>query len=94
MNLYTIRDKKADVVMAPFAAPTDGVACRSILEAFRDASSMVSKYPSDYELIQVGEYDEKTGELAPMPARLVVQVQVLWESQQLRVTGQLSMPQE
>lgn len=77
MNLYTIRDKKADAVAAPFAAPNDGVACRYVMESLRDPQSMLAKYPKDYEVLFVGEYNESTGELGPAPARLIVEVTVL-----------------
>lgn len=80
MNLYAMKDMKAQLVSAPFGATNDGVACRMVMESLRDAQSTIAKYPADFELIAVGEYDEHTGALGYMDVRKVVSVATLAES--------------
>lgn len=81
MNLYTLRDKQSNTVAPPFAAPTDGIACRYVVESMKDRDSMPAKYPGDFELFFVGEYHEVDGILLPaMPPRSVVQVKTLAEA--------------
>lgn len=80
MNLYALLDVKAEVVSAPFAAPNDGISMRLVMESLGDGSSMAAKYPDDFQLLHVGEYSEKTGELKAAKPRKVVEVSVLSES--------------
>lgn len=80
MKLYAILDKKAVQVSPPFAAPNDGIASRYVMESLRDQQAMVSKYPQDFSLLCIGEYNEKTGELKPDPVRSVIEVSVLSET--------------
>lgn len=59
---FSIRDSKAEAFMRPFFAPTRGLAVRS----FRDMCNEdgpVSKHPDDYQLFEIGSFDELTGEL-------------------------------
>lgn len=80
MKLYTILDKKAGQVAAPFAAPNDGIASRYVMESLRDREAMMSKYPADFSLLYVGEYSDKDGALTATPVRLVIDVSVLSET--------------
>lgn len=78
MNLYCLKDKKASTVSAPFAAQADGVAMRYVMDSLADGHSTVSKYPSDFQLLHVGAYDEQEGMLSPAGGvRVVVEVDVL-----------------
>lgn len=80
MKLYSLLDTKAKVYGAPFAAPNDGIAGRLVMEALRDPQSMVAKYPNDFQLYCLGEYDEHTGELVQEKVQLVYEVVVLQEA--------------
>lgn len=81
MNLYTLRDKQSNTVAPPFAAPTDGIACRYVAESMKDRDSMPAKYPGDFQLWYVGEYLEDSGVLiAANPIRQVVEVKTLAEA--------------
>lgn len=68
MNIYSIRDIKADYFMQPFMARNDGEATRSFAGAVNDSSNpnnMIARYPGDYELFSLGLFDEVTGHLDP-----------------------------
>lgn len=59
--LYSVRDLKSGSFGAPFAAPTDGSACRMIVSSMEDPKSMLSKFASDFELYRVGYFNEDNG---------------------------------
>ena len=63
MMIFSIYDEKAEVYNTPFFQGTVGMALRSFQELVRDNESMLFKYPEDYILYCIGEYDEKTGEI-------------------------------
>jgi len=61
LKAFTIRDSKGEVFNTPFFQKTHGEAERSFMELTRDPKSMVSKYPDDFDLYYIGEYDDQTG---------------------------------
>lgn len=64
MNLYALKDVKTGTFGAPLMGVNDGHISRSIKEMFGPESTPF-RYPSDFELFQVGEFDfERTGEVA------------------------------
>lgn len=62
---FSIHDSKAEAFMQPFFAPTMGIAERSFQEACRNPETPMAKYPADFSLWVVGEFDEATGTLSP-----------------------------
>lgn len=59
MNLYTIRDNKASASMAPFTAQNHGIAMRFVFNVLTDQpQSDVARYPNDYTLYCLGEFDQ------------------------------------
>ena len=63
MMIFSIYDEKAEVYNTPFFQGTVGMALRSFQELVRDNESMLFKYPEDYILYRIGEYDDKTGQI-------------------------------
>jgi hypothetical protein len=78
LKTYAIRDAKAEVFNTPFYQKTHGEAERSFKQLVSDAQSMVSKFPDDYDLYYLGEYDDQTGKLHPIdtPQHIVKAVQL------------------
>lgn len=70
--LFSVLDSKVGAYAAPFVCRTKGEAVRSFTEARKDAQSMVSKYPADYRLFCVGEWDEALGIIQPRSPELVI----------------------
>lgn len=62
-KMFTIRDSKAEIYSPPFYKKTHGEAERDFRELTRDPKSMVSKYPMDFDLFHVGEFDDSTGKI-------------------------------
>lgn len=61
MKVFSIYDGKAQAFAAPFFMPTIGMAVRAFTELVNDKASTVNRYPSDFTLFQVGEFDEQKG---------------------------------
>lgn len=61
MNMYTIRDAKAEAYMQPFFAPTLGVAMRYLTTAMANLDHEFRVNSGDYALYEIGVFDEETG---------------------------------
>lgn len=62
---FAVRDSKLGVFRPPFWTPHTGQALRSLQEAVNDHNTEVAKYPDDFQLFEVGEFDDETGLLYP-----------------------------
>lgn len=68
MNLYAIRDVKADTYIALHPMQSDVLAQRGLTEALANPQSDLSRYPEDFQLYQLGEWDSNSGELKSLRA--------------------------
>jgi len=78
LKIFTIRDSKGEVYNTPFFQKSHGEAERSFRELVNDEKSMVSKYPDDFDLYFVGEYNDQTGTISSLetPQHVVKAVNV------------------
>ncbi|WNK14339.1 MAG: nonstructural protein [Microvirus sp.] len=60
-KLFTIRDAAAGIYMSVWSTPTTAMAIRSFAEECTNQQSPMSKNPTDYELFEIGEFDNETG---------------------------------
>ncbi len=63
LKTYSIRDAKAEVYNTPFFKKTHGEAERDFETAVRDSKTTLNKYPEDFDLYYIGEYDDNKGHL-------------------------------
>lgn len=66
MKIYTIRDSKAEFYGQPFFSRTNGDAIRQFTQVLNDTSNpnnLAAKYPADYSLFEIGEFDDETGKI-------------------------------
>lgn len=78
IKVYSVYDKKTLAYNTPYFAATDGAATRSFQELAGDLSTTVGKYPHDYSLYYIGEYDIDKGQMIPvLPIRHVVDANAL-----------------
>lgn len=73
--IFSLRDSKMAAFMQPFFAPTEAVALRlcSDLVNQADKQNQVALHPDDFELFQLGEWDDASGALTSLEhARAVV----------------------
>lgn len=62
-KIFSIHDSKAEAYLAPFFEATAGTAVRRFETAINDETSPFNKYPGDYTLFEIGEWDEQTATL-------------------------------
>lgn len=63
--MCSVYDSKVGVYAAPFCARSRGEAIRSFHSATLDDNLPFKRYPADYRLFCVGEYDDNVGRLYP-----------------------------
>lgn len=66
LKAFSIRDSKGEVYLTPWFKKTHGEAERDFTELVRDEKTLISKYPEDYDLYFLGEYDDQKGTLIPL----------------------------
>lgn len=78
LKIYSIRDQKAEIFNAPFYQKTHGEAERNFQELVNDEKSTVNKYPDDFDLYYLGEYDDNTGKFKTLdtPQHMMKAVQL------------------
>jgi len=65
MKLFAVKDMKAKVFLRPHFAAHTADELRSWEVASNDGGdSMISKFPNDYRLFELGEFEITNGELA------------------------------
>lgn len=78
LKCFAVYDVKVKAFLTPFFSPTASAACRVMRELVHDPASMVGKYPEDFTLYQVGEFDDMAGELTPeTPPKFVIKLDSL-----------------
>lgn len=82
LKMYAIRDAKAEYFNTPFYAQTPGEAQRNFETLVNDKKSTVNQYPKDFDLYEVGEYDQDTGKLTPITPRQIVHAAQLVRQEQ------------
>jgi len=71
-QVFAIFDKKALAYMAPFFQPNELVAMRNVGSAVADEESLLGKYPEDYDLYQVGTWDDQSGALVAVGPKFLI----------------------
>lgn len=62
---FSVFDVKSDSYAAPFFKPARGAALRDFATAVNDkaANSLLARYPADFKLVLIGEFDDQAGRL-------------------------------
>lgn len=63
MKIFTVHDSKAEAYLPPFYMKTRGEALRAFETTVKDTNSQFNKYPHDYTLVELGEFDEQTASI-------------------------------
>lgn len=66
LKAFSIRDQKSEVYNSPFFKSTHGEAERDFRSACNDEKTMIAKYPEDFDLYYIGEYDDNKGQFKPI----------------------------
>lgn len=71
MNVYCIHDKQAETYETPFTLPNHAYAIRSFQDAV-NKDTPYGKYPTDFELVHLGTYDQETGKFESLELPVVL----------------------
>lgn len=70
-GIFTVRDMVSLIFLEPFCAPTIESAIRSFGEACRTDGHQFNKFPEDFALYKIGEWNGEVGEVISEPATKV-----------------------
>lgn len=81
-SYFAVYDKKANLFTAPFPSHTPGSAERSLKESINNPESVHHKYPDDFALYLVFDFDDESGLVVETyePPRLIVEASSLVSS--------------
>lgn len=60
-QVFTVHDSAANRFLEPFFAPTQEFAMRGFREAVNQEGHQFNKFPQDYTLFHIGEFDAESG---------------------------------
>lgn len=70
MLVFSVFDAKVGAYAQPFFMRSRGEALRGWQDVANDASTQICKYSSDFSLMEIGEYDDSTGQFTNTPTPL------------------------
>lgn len=75
VHIFSVYDHKAKVFGRPFYDSRVELAVRNVTAAVRDPEQMLGKFPEDFDLFRLGEFDDVTGVAVWLPqAELVCKI--------------------
>lgn len=66
LKMYAVLDVKSNLFNSPHFLTSDGVAIRSFSTACEDKNTDLNRYPADFSLYVVGEFNIETGNVIPI----------------------------
>lgn len=60
-KVYAIVDKKVNAFNSPIVTANDDVMKRMVHDTIMQGDSLLAKYPSDFDLYDLGEFDNESG---------------------------------
>lgn len=66
-KVFSVYDSKVEAFLQPFFMHTKGEAIRGFTEIVNDPNHQFSKYPADYTLFELGNYDDSNGSIVTFP---------------------------
>lgn len=79
LKMFSVFDSKVGAYITPFFVPSVGHALRGFIEAASDSSNNICKYPADFTLFEIGEFDDSSCSfnLLSTPRSLGVAIELL-----------------
>jgi len=62
-EIFAILDMKVEAYHKPFFANSEGEAKRMIIETAKDEQTTFHKYPEDFQLFHLGNYNDSTAKI-------------------------------
>lgn len=71
-KMFGVYDLKACAYLQPFFSGNSGSAMRAFSDAVNDGTSPIAKHPADYQLFELGTFDDSTGSIeALLPIKVL-----------------------
>lgn len=70
IKIFTVFDSKAEAYLQPFFMQSKGKAIRAIQNTLEDPNTDLSKYPEDFTLFEIGEYDDQDASITMLEAKV------------------------
>lgn len=70
MKIFTVYDSKAEAYLQPIYLRNKAEAIRAFETSCNDGTTQFNKYPEDFTLFEIGEWDESKGRLLPYDAAI------------------------
>lgn len=67
LQIFAVYDKKSVAYANPFFYHQKGQALRAFEDAVNDPQSPLSKHPEDFSIFHIGQWDDATGVITPLP---------------------------
>jgi len=73
-SIVVVKDTAARVFGTPFVVQAVAQAVRSLRDEVnsKEATSDLARHPDDFELYEIGSFDEDTGVITPTPEPIIV----------------------
>jgi hypothetical protein len=72
LKVFSVYDSKVGAYLPPIYLRSKGEAIRSLTTALADSSHQFAKYPEDYTLFDLGEWDDATASFHMLPTPVSV----------------------
>lgn len=69
-KVFSVYDSKAQAFLQPFFSANGATACRMFERAVNEEGSNFNRYCGDYELFEIGDFDDSSGTLEPAAHRV------------------------
>lgn len=88
-TIYALHDSRAAAYRNLHVEENPANAWRAFAEEVRNPNSMISRYPEDFELVAVGEFDDAVGLVVPYenPQLVVAATEIVRRNAQARVVN-------
>lgn len=65
LKVFAVYDEKAEIFAQPFFMANKGTALRAMSNVFAKPEHEFTKFPQDYTIYELGEYDDSNGRMLP-----------------------------
>lgn len=69
VKVFSVYDSKAQAFLQPFFSSNGATACRMFERAVNEVDSNFGRHAGDYELFEIGDFDDASGTLEPAAHR-------------------------
>lgn len=91
-KVFTVYDSKAESFLTPFHMRNRGEAIRAFTESVNDPKTSFNRWPSDFTLFEIGEFDETKGTYKLYEAKTELGLAIQFIRETKKEINQIDMP--